>query len=1764
MDANVVLLAGLTPAHVALLAEEGVNNIGDLLIFTFEDYTAMIPGSGLAVRRKLSSIAKYLAGGDTIDDTTTMQEVMGILTAREQPVMNVAPAPVAAVAETVQMGTANVDLARGAPKISVNAISVFSGEPFDWEVWERSTSATIGQTVYSALLTNPVEVGNLVATTRNNEFYNMLLTATQEGEAAHVMEEVTDKDGHKAWVALQEWYGTVDTSRTVVAHYTKIIENLRLDDKTSASKYINTFILCCQKLKAKGESYTTLTKREKFLQQITDTDYDVVVQTLSTNKTKTFDECVKAIRSRESDLDIKTDITTHAKARRGHTNDEGHGASLDDGKIPSIPASILYKIQPIEARQNLIKWRGIWNTENREIRNEELKEPKVKNKNDNGQASHKSNYKGHDTKTSGKRKYDDSKRKARRTSTVLTGSKAKTARVGFKEPSDSDDSSNGDEDGDDDSPPETMSGSSNKKKARATKKKKRRNPKLRRGRVAELQPKGIIDPGTDFEVLGGVGWMVVEQLNRDTQLDGAFAGMSGGNLPVVVGVTAVDHPQLGPVLLGVGAAAWDERAEQTESLLNSHELRKHNVVVEDKSIRDGGLQLLEVDGIKIDLIFEDERILYIPIRRPTQQEYEDLEIHWLIPRTPDSTSKLLARRNKMAIVPEQAPWDERLGNCPEAVTAKTLLATTQLCSSPVEMENRETPRQHRKSRILPLHPKRITGRTDSDTFFSSVKSVRGFTCVQLFISIAWQFLYVTCMRRESHSHGAYQDFIRNVGAPNTLLTDNAQTQVGTKWMSTSRANATKHVKTVPHNQQQNQAERKVGLLKSKTILTLRYANAPLVFWCYCLQFLIECLNHTAHSQLDWRTPMEFMHGHTPDISMFRFTFWEPIWYFEPTAKYPKPNFLPGRCVGIAWDHGDAFTYKVWTTPNNDWEQGQELIRNVVRSRHYQDTEPKASYEDSDLEFEGRKLTRKQQKENSKKKLEKDPPTTEVQEQELPAHAKTIRFSDEEIALPPLLPRDAPPLYSVLKSAEEPGGKAEKLDGNNNSNSNDFSAVEASDPTSNLKRARDESEDDQGIDYNPLEEDEIEMTEEVNNDLSGEKSDLEVGGARVVEIVKHSWFDGQLKFKVKWNTEESTWETFRDMKEDHPRLSARYIVENNVTRSKRSDRNIQWAKKTLRDMDRAVRRVARLYDFYLDNNDEVRKVRRAQKGGNKKKKQNYSQPIFKYGVQVPRNVRQAIEFDKVNGDTFWQDAIKLEVNALNKLECFEFKPKDFVCGRDFQKTTLTMIFDVKHDLRRKARLVAGGHLIDALDVDIYSSTVKSISVKLLHVIAHKKDLKQLCGDVSNAFPTAYTNERVYAVAGPEFGTLEGHVVIIRKALYGLRSSSERWHAHFADTLRSMEFVPTRYDKDVWMRKSEDETYYEYVCTHVDDFMIVSRKPEVIMEKLKEVYSISSEGPPEYYLGNDYKTNKGRWAIGCKKYLVEAVARVQQMFGSLKKYSVPLPAGDHPEMDTSELLNDDGHRKYQMLVGMLNWVVTIGRFDIAHATSSMSRFSSCPRKGHLDRLLRIFGYLKKRNNRRYVVDSRNPIFHGGEDEFGRDYAKEFQGEYPDAVEEIDQGIPDPLVDEMEITVFVDSDHAHDKMTRRSITGIMIFVGRTPVFYSSKRQGAVETSTYGAEFCAMRTGTEETISVRYMLRCLGVKVEHASYMFGDNLGVVQNATIKGSLLKKKHVAISFHRVREATAAGIVHPMKIDSKDNYADVLTKSLTERVFCALVGMISYG
>eukprot|EP00957_Ditylum_brightwellii_P114373 8720440-Ditylum_brightwellii.AAC.1 len=113
-------------------------------------------------------------------------------------------------------------------------------------------------------------------------------------------------------------------------------------------------------------------------------------------------------------------------------------------------------------------------------------------------------------------------------------------------------------------------------------------------------------------------------------------------------------------------------------------------------------------------------------------------------------------------------------------------------------------------------------------------------------------------------------------------------------------------------------------------------------------------------------------------------------------------------------------------------------------------------------------------------------------------------------------------------------------------------------------------------------------------------------------------------------------------------------------------------------------------------------------------------------------------------------------------------------------------------------------------------------------------------------------------------------------------------------------------------------------------------------------------------------------------------------------------------------------------------------------------------------------------------------------------------------------------------------------------------------SKHQGVMEISTFGADIMAMKTAVEEVMVLRYMLQCLGVRVTKPSFILGNNLSMILNSTIPSSLLKKKHVAISYHMTREAKTPKIVHPVKTKGDWNFVNVLTKPQTRNIFSTLV------
>ena len=166
-------------------------------------------------------------------------------------------------------------------------------------------------------------------------------------------------------------------------------------------------------------------------------------------------------------------------------------------------------------------------------------------------------------------------------------------------------------------------------------------------------------------------------------------------------------------------------------------------------------------------------------------------------------------------------------------------------------------------------------------------------------------------------------------------------------------------------------------------------------------------------------------------------------------------------------------------------------------------------------------------------------------------------------------------------------------------------------------------------------------------------------------------------------------------------------------------------------------------------------------------------------------------------------------------------------------------------------------------------------------------------------------------------------------------------------------------------------------------------------------------------------------------------------------------------------------------------------------------------------------------------------------------DWQDFYRDAKEAIPGDAPPPRGKVVSTHCFVDADHAGNRVTRRSQTGILIFVNKAPIIWYSKRQNTVETSTFGSEFVAMRIAVELIESLRYKLRMFGIPVEGPTNVFCDNEAVTKNAIHPESTLKKKHNSIAYHRTREAVAAGTIRVTKEPGSTNLADVLTKLLPQ-------------
>jgi hypothetical protein len=364
--------------------------------------------------------------------------------------------------------------------------------------------------------------------------------------------------------------------------------------------------------------------------------------------------------------------------------------------------------------------------------------------------------------------------------------------------------------------------------------------------------------------------------------------------------------------------------------------------------------------------------------------------------------------------------------------------------------------------------------------------------------------------------------------------------------------------------------------------------------------------------------------------------------------------------------------------------------------------------------------------------------------------------------------------------------------------------------------------------------------------------------------------------------------------------------------------------------------------------------------------------------------------------------------------------------------------------------------------------------------HGLDVK--AADVENAYLTAPISEKVWTVCGSEFGRDAGKKAIIRRALYGLNGSGASYRKHISGCMRHLGYESCRADPDLWMMARTRDDHFEYssyVLIYVDDILVISHEALADLRKIDHYFKMKNDsvGDPDIYLGSKLRkvvlsNGVHAWMISPTKYIREAINNVERHlereYGAKlpKRVSGPLPTNYRPDIDITPELNAEELSYYQSQIGVLRWMVELGRIDIVTEVSSLASCSALPRKGHLEAVFHIFAYLKlevrgycvrvkvrgwKKTNETIIMDPTYPDIDLTKFNDGAAWSSF----YGDNHEAIPPHMPKPKGKTLVIRLFVDSDHANDKSMRRSRTGFILYLNSAPIIWYSKRQGTIETS-------------------------------------------------------------------------------------------------------------
>jgi hypothetical protein len=1180
----------------------------------------------------------------------------------------------------------------------------------------------------------------------------------------------------------------------------------------------------------------------------------------------------------------------------------------------------------------------------------------------------------------------------------------------------------------------------------------------------------------------------------------------------------------------------------------------------------------DINSTQASFINDDDSLYPFPnINMTTQDIYKSLRDNKELHSYDDDYRSISAMNTaqKQKLTPEQL---SKLWNIGLKTARRTLLATTHQCVKTTGQLTRRfrTDKAHlRYKRLSTRH-----GRFYVDTLFSKVKSIRGFTCGNLYTN-SLGFRKFFPLETESQTPKTLQSFITLVGLPPHIHADNAKVFTDGDFGAKCTKYGIHQTFTEPHSPWMNRAETGIREVKSYGRKLMAESNAPIRLWCFAYEHAadIMCLLATGLYDLKGRTPYEHVLQYTPDISEYVvFKWFQWAYYWDHLSKEKKlcrwlgssQNVGQAMCYNILIDTGRHITRSsVIPIPDEDLnddsiKQQMKLFTDSVTDKigDHNKAVVRGETVNDDIMYYDAFF------DNTTEDDTTWPWETEFDELPLADQdATALDDLDKYIGANIILPgRDGQEVLAVVKGRKRDANGV--LLGHGNTNpilDTRIFQVEFPDghleeyATNIIAEALYSQVDEQGNTTGLMHE----ICDHRKSDKAIPISEgFVTSGSSPKPVITTKGWD----LKIKWKDGSTDWIPLTQIKEANPIEVAEYAFAQNINKEPAFN---WWVTKVLRKRDRLINKV----------NSQMTKSN------------------MKFGIEIPSTYEEAIELDRKNGNTLWADSIKKEMDVVNV--AFEFLGQDEKMTPGYSEITCHLVFTVKFDLTRKSRYVAGGHLAPAIPKFMtYSSVVSRESVRIAFTLAALNDLEVLAGDVSHAYLHAKTKEKIWFRAGGEFGTRAGRQVKVVRALYGLPSSGNAWRAQLSDTLRNhLGYKSCLADPDVWIKKqtkANGEQYYAYILCYVDDLLIVHETPYADMNKIKTTYPVAEKsiGPPSVYLGANFQklksntVNRDCWGASSEQYVREAVKNVkarlkQDGFIFNKKlsdvnYSPSSPFSNkqyRPELDTTLECDAKQTNFYQNLLGVLRWIIELGRIDINFEVAVLSQYLVNPRLGHLQQALHIFKYLDIHKENFIAFDPTPLILEEPSNrlESAEQRALQMKEFYPDAQEAIPPNAPPPLGKPLQINCFVDADHAGNTVTRKSHTGILIFLNMAPTSWYSKRQNTVESSTYSSEFVALKTAIEQIIALRYKLRMMGVPLEGAARVFCDNEAVYKNTSDATATLKKKHQSIAYHLARDSVAASIIVVYKEDGETNLADILTKgtlSSERRTFLRSCIMVS--